>query len=192
MSFGYGVLLTPLQILSFYNAVANEGEMLKPTFLESTNKFGSSNKNQEFKKSVLNPAICSKNTLATVQQMLYDVINHENGTAKNIRSNNVKIAGKTGTTQNHSDGWYMGVTPNLVVGVWTGCEDRSAHFRDIYYGQGANMALPVYAEYLKRVYADTSRSAMYTEKFNIPSAVDLKLDCGESIFENDNSIFEEQ
>ena len=99
MSYGYGILLTPLQILSFYNAVANEGEMLKPTFLESTNKFGSSNKNQEFKKSVLNPAICSKNTLETVQQMLYDVINHENGTAKNIRSKNVKIAGKTGTAQ---------------------------------------------------------------------------------------------
>ena len=99
MSYGYGILLTPLQILSFYNAVANEGEMLKPTFLESTNKFGSINKNQEFKKSVLNPAICSKNTLATVQQMLYDVINHENGTAKNIRSSNVKISGKTGTAQ---------------------------------------------------------------------------------------------
>ena len=99
MSYGYGILLTPLQILSFYNAVANEGEMLKPTFLESTNKFGSINKNQEFKKSVLNPAICSKNTLAIVQQMLYDVINHENGTAKNIRSSNVKISGKTGTAQ---------------------------------------------------------------------------------------------
>ena len=98
MSYGYGVSLTPLQILSFYNAVANDGIMLKPTFLESSNKLGALKKNT-FKKQILNPSICSKETLSIVKKMLYDVVHHKNGTAKNIKSNNIKIAGKTGTAQ---------------------------------------------------------------------------------------------
>ena len=98
MSYGYGVSLTPLQILSFYNAVANNGIMVKPTFLESSNKLGSLKKNT-FKKQILNPSICSKETLSIVKKMLYDVVHHKNGTAKNIKSNNIKIAGKTGTAQ---------------------------------------------------------------------------------------------
>ena len=98
MSYGYGVSLTPLQILSFYNAVANDGIMVKPTFLESSNKLGAIKKNT-FKKQILNPSICSKETLSIVKKMLYDVVHHKNGTAKNIKSNNNKIAGKTGTAQ---------------------------------------------------------------------------------------------
>ena len=98
MSYGYGVSLTPLQILSFYNAVANDGIMVKPTFLESSNKLGALKKTT-FKKKVLNPSICSKETLSIVKKMLYDVVHHKNGTAKNIKSNNIKIAGKTGTAQ---------------------------------------------------------------------------------------------
>jgi len=98
MSYGYGVSLTPLQILSFYNAVANDGIMVKPTFLESSNKLGALKKTT-FEKKVLNPSICSKETLSIVKKMLYDVVHHKNGTAKNIKSNNIKIAGKTGTAQ---------------------------------------------------------------------------------------------
>ncbi|MDC1188788.1 hypothetical protein N8089_03245, partial [Flavobacteriales bacterium] len=67
--------------------------------------------------------------------------------------NSVKISGKTGTTQNSSDGWYMGITNNIVTGVWVGCEDRSAHFRNGALGQGANMALPVWGYYMKEVLA---------------------------------------
>lgn len=65
-----------------------------------------------------------------------------------------EIAGKTGTTQNQSDGWFMGMVPNLITGVWTGCEDRSAHFRSITFGQGATTALPIWANFMKRCYAD--------------------------------------
>ena len=92
-----------------------------------------------------------------------------------------EIGGKTGTTQNQSDGWFIGITPQLVTGVWSGCEDRSAHFRDIRYGQGANMALPVFAEFMQRAYADTQSIKNPAKKFEISKAVDLKLDCGESI-----------
>lgn len=92
-----------------------------------------------------------------------------------------EIGGKTGTTQNQSDGWFMGITPNLVTGVWTGCDDRSVHFRDIAYGQGANMALPIFAEYMQRVYADTANSKVYPLDFNISRSVDVKLDCDDAV-----------
>ncbi len=89
-----------------------------------------------------------------------------------------QIGGKTGTTQNNSDGWFMGITPNLVSGVWSGNEDRSAHFRSTFYGQGANMALPIWAEYMQRVYADSLELGLYAEEFDIPPSVDALLDCG--------------
>ena len=92
-----------------------------------------------------------------------------------------EIGGKTGTTQNQSDGWFMGITPNLVTGVWTGCDDRSVHFRDIQYGQGANMALPIFAEYMQRVYADTINLGVLPLPFEISRSVDVKLDCDESV-----------
>jgi len=98
-----------------------------------------------------------------------------------------EIGGKTGTTQNQSDGWFMGITPNLVTGVWAGCEDRSVHFRDIKNGQGANMALPIFAEYMQRVYSDTSVSKVFPEKFDISRTIDLSLECDES-----NTIFNEE
>ncbi len=62
------------------------------------------------------------------------------------------IAGKTGTTQNNSDGWFIGMVPNLITGVWAGCEDRSVHFRGTAYGQGATTALPIWANYMRRLY----------------------------------------
>ncbi len=101
-----------------------------------------------------------------------------------------EMGGKTGTTQNQSDGYFMGITPNLVTGVWTGCEDRSAHFRTIQYGQGANMALPIFAEYMKQVYADSMITDYYSEKFSIPSSVDEQLDCTSVFDDNENNEFE--
>ena len=64
------------------------------------------------------------------------------------------IAGKTGTTQNQSDGWFMGIVPNLATGVWVGAEDRAIHFTDLGRGQGASMALPIWALYMQKCYAD--------------------------------------
>ena len=97
MAYGYGVLLTPLQILTFYNSVANNGEMVKPIFLSEVNTF--SNQTMEMKKVVLNPSICSEQTLNKVRVMLENVVNDKGGTAYNIRSKKYKIAGKTGTGQ---------------------------------------------------------------------------------------------
>jgi len=89
------------------------------------------------------------------------------------------IAGKTGTTQNYSDGWFMGVTPDLVSGAWVGCEDRAVHFRRMSLGQGANMALPVWALYMRKVYADKSLGYSEQTKFDIipGKKMGVELDC---------------
>lgn len=86
------------------------------------------------------------------------------------------IAGKTGTTQNQSDGWFMGMVPNLVTGVWVGAEDRAAHFSSITYGQGASMALPIWALYMKACYEDEELNVSKGE-FERPSNLSIEVDC---------------
>jgi penicillin-binding protein 1A len=86
------------------------------------------------------------------------------------------IAGKTGTTQNQSDGWFMGMVPNLVTGVWVGCEDRSARFKSITYGQGATAALPVWGYFMKLCYADPELKVS-KEAFDRPPNLSIKVDC---------------
>ena len=87
------------------------------------------------------------------------------------------IAGKTGTTQNHTDGWFMGVVPNLATGVWTGGEDRAVHFENIAEGQGATMSLPTWALFMKKVYADTSLN-ISKEDFEKPESIGIVTTCG--------------
>jgi penicillin-binding protein 1A len=88
------------------------------------------------------------------------------------------IAGKTGTTQNNSDGWFMGMVPNLVTGVWVGGDDRSVHFERTKYGQGATMALPIWGSYMKRVYADETLEVS-EEPFKKPENLSIETDCDE-------------
>ncbi|MDP3002147.1 MAG: transglycosylase domain-containing protein [Bacteroidales bacterium] len=101
-----------------------------------------------------------------------------------------QIGGKTGTTQNHSNGWFMGVTPNLVGGVWSGWEDQAIHFETLDEGQGANMALPIMAIFLKKVYADPQFGIMEADEFERPVDFNWELDCDKVKKENsrrDNS-----
>ena len=98
MSFGYGVLLTPLQILTLYNAIANDGEMLKPKFINKIKSY-SKMKPTIFEKQILNPSICSKPTLKKIQKMMFNVVDKKWGTAHNIKENLFNISGKTGTCQ---------------------------------------------------------------------------------------------
>ena len=86
------------------------------------------------------------------------------------------IAGKTGTTQNQSDGWFMGMVPNLVTGVWVGGEDRSIHFKEIGFGQGATMALPIWGLYMKSAYEDEALG-ISKEAFLEPEILTIPLDC---------------
>ena len=86
------------------------------------------------------------------------------------------IAGKTGTTQNQSDGWFMGMVPNLVTGVWTGGEDRATHFRGILKGQGATMALPSWAIFMRKCYADKSLN-ISKHDFERPQNMTININC---------------
>lgn len=86
------------------------------------------------------------------------------------------IAGKTGTTQNQSDGWFMGMVPNLVTGVWVGGEERSVHFKSITYGQGATMALPIWGLFMKSCYADAELNVS-TAEFEAPANLSINVDC---------------
>jgi penicillin-binding protein 1A len=93
------------------------------------------------------------------------------------------IAGKTGTTQNQSDGWFMGMVPNLATGVWVGGEDRSIHFKEIAFGQGATMALPIWGSYMKSLY-ERPELGISTEDFIAPEVLTIAVDCGEIIDPN--------
>ncbi len=96
-------------------------------------------------------------TAALMVEMLKNVVNH--GTGVRLRYKYQipgEIGGKTGTTQEHADGWFIGFTPQLTVGVWVGWEFPEIHFRSLKYGQGASMALPIWALLFKKLYADKS------------------------------------
>ena len=93
------------------------------------------------------------------------------------------IAGKTGTTQNQSDGWFIGMVPNLVTGVWVGAEDRAIHFEDIAYGQGASMALPIWGVYMNSVYQDSTLK-ISKDSFEKPKRLSIELDCNKFIIDS--------
>ena len=97
MAFGYGISITPLQTLAFYNAIANDGVMLKPRFLREVKDFDKSV--EVFNKEIINPSICSKETAKKVQKMMQNVVEKKHGTAHNIYSPSFSMAGKTGTCQ---------------------------------------------------------------------------------------------
>jgi len=103
------------------------------------------------------------------------------GTGSNLRREPYnlfnQIGGKTGTTQNHSNGWFMGVTPNLVGGVWSGWEDQAIHFEALGEGSGAAMALPIMGKFLKKLYADPQLGIMEADEFERPSNFNMELDC---------------
>jgi penicillin-binding protein 1A len=95
----------------------------------------------------------------------------DGGTGSRMRNRygvKAEMGGKTGTTNNNSDAWFMGIAPNLVSGCWVGGDDRDIHFDNMTLGQGAAMALPIYAYYIKRVYADSQLDISPDDQFDLP------------------------
>jgi penicillin-binding protein 1A len=88
-----------------------------------------------------------------------------------------EIAGKTGTTNNQSDGWFIGYTPKLTAGVWVGAEDRSVHFESLSLGGGSNMALPIWGIFMQKVLQNGNLGVSETDRFVAPAGVTLNLDC---------------
>ena len=126
--------------------------------------------------------IISETTAYKMIYMLRAVMDH--GTGVRVRYKygiTAPMGGKTGTTNNNSDGWFMCFTPSLVNGSWVGGEDRSIHFDNLAQGQGASMALPICALYLKKIYADPNLGYTQEEQFDVPSWFDANAGCKEEL-----------
>lgn len=102
------------------------------------------------------------------------------------------VAGKTGTTQNQSDGWFMGITPDLTTGVWVGAEDRSVHFRSITLGQGSNMALPIWALYMRKVYNDPNLNISQGDFSKPLKSLPFMFDCENSENEYNQQVLKDE
>ena len=122
--------------------------------------------------------IISETTSYKMIYMLRNVMDHGTGVRARFRYGlKAPMGGKTGTSQNHSDGWFVGFTPSLVSGVWVGGEDRSIHFDNMSAGQGANMALPIWAIYMQKVYANEELGYSVEEQFDVPEWFDAQAGC---------------
>jgi penicillin-binding protein 1A len=164
--------MTIQELTNAFATYANKGVYNKPLYVTKiTDKFG--NLLAEFKPE--SKQVLGEHESRTMIDMLIDVV--EQGTGKRLGTTyyeygnlrEAQIGGKTGTTQSHADGIFVGLTPNLVTGVWTGGEERSIHFDDLRQGQGANMALPIFGYLMNEVYADSTIGITKQDSFFIPN-----------------------
>ena len=156
------------EMVSGYTAFVNQGIRCAPLFVT---KIEDSHGNVIAQFQPLMNEVISEDNSYKMIDMLRAVV--DNGTGNRLRYQyNItgEVGGKTGTTNNNSDGWFIGFTPQLVSGVWVGGEDRDIHFDSTSMGQGATMALPIWAYFMKLVYADKTLGYSPGVKFNVPSS----------------------
>ncbi len=164
------------EMVGAMNTFANKGVYIEPIFITRIE-----DKNGNLIETFIpkQQEAMSEETAYLMLVLLQGVVQY--GTGIRLRLTyfyNNPIAGKTGTTNNQSDGWFMGITPKLTTGIWVGCEDRAAHFRTITLGQGANMALPVWALYMEKVYADSTLNIFRDIDFEKPlKPLSVEVDC---------------
>lgn len=196
------VEITVHDMVAAYGTFANQGIYIKP---EVITRIEDKNGNIIYQTMPDSHDVLNKDIAYAVVKLLEGVT--ESGSGGRLRTsgggngyNRVTgypysltnpIAGKTGTTQNQSDGWFMGMVPNLVTGVWVGNEDRSAHFKSITYGQGATMALPIFGMYMKKCYADKNLTVS-KEPFKRPANLAIKVDCWVPKVKDSTSVDTEQ
>lgn len=168
--------LTLYEMTGAMNTYAAKGVYIEPLFVT---RIEDKNGNEIARFMPRQEEAMSEETAYLMLQLMKGVV--ESGTGVRLRYKyglNNPIAGKTGTTQNNSDGWFMGLTPDLVTGVWVGGEDRSIRFRSITLGQGANMALPIWALYMKKIYADP-KLKLSKGDFEMPAnPLSVEINCG--------------
>jgi penicillin-binding protein 1A len=167
-----------LEMVTAYTTFLNEGNQVDAVSVLSITDSKGNVLLQHTPGKVVTQAL-DRNYAATMLHLMQGVV--EEGSAKKLRSEfglQMDIAGKTGTTQNHSDGWFIGITADLVTGVWVGAESPSIHFRTIQLGQGANTALPVWGEFMRLLTRDKEFSVYRNSRFS-PLNQDMlaSLDC---------------
>lgn len=180
--------ITVGEMVSAYTAFANRGIRCAPMFV-SRIEDNAGNVIATFEPRM--NEVISEESAMKMLVLLQGVV--DGGTGSRLRYKydiTAQMGGKTGTTNRNSDTWFMGVTPNLVSGCWVGGEDRDIHFDSMTYGQGATMALPIYAYYMKKVYADPQLMYSQEEKFDFPDDFDACALDFEDEFESIEDIYE--
>ncbi|HEY0897432.1 MAG TPA: transglycosylase domain-containing protein [Sphingobacteriaceae bacterium] len=158
-----------------YSAFVNHGVWIEPLYLVRIEDRNGAVLYEGRSKLV---QAMNEQTAYVMTNMLKGTV--EQGTGRRLRWKyklNNPIGGKTGTTQNNSDGWFIGITPELVTGVWTGAEDRAIHFTSTRYGEGANSALPIFGLYMQKVYADPKLKYSKGDFEQPKGGVNVTLDC---------------
>ncbi len=185
------VEITVQDMVAAYSTFANQGVYVKPQVID---RIEDKNGVLLYKPVTEQHDVLNKDIAYAVIKLLEGVT--ESGSGARLRTeggghgyNRVTgypyafrnpIAGKTGTTQNQSDGWFVGMVPNLAAGVWVGNEDRSAHFKGITYGQGATAALPIWGIFMKKCYGDETLQVS-REPFERPANLQIKVDCYQAV-----------
>jgi len=181
------VEITVEDMVAAYSTFANQGVYIKPEFI---NRIEDKNGVVLYESAPETHDVLNKDIAYAVIKLLEGVT--EEGSGVRLRTQGGgsgdnrwtgypymftnPIAGKTGTSQNQSDGWFIGMVPNLVTGVWVGCEDRSARFKGITYGQGATAALPIWGYMMKKCYEDKDL-LISKDPFERPDNLSIKVDC---------------
>ena len=169
------------EMVSAYTAFPNKGIRIAPLFVS---RIEDSDGNILATFTADMNEVISQNSAYKMLDMLRAVVN--GGTGGRVRSRyniTADMGAKTGTTNSNSDGWFMGFTPTLVSGCWVGGEDRDIHFDTMAFGQGASMALPIWAKYMNKVFADPELGYSQEDRFTFPSGFDPCHDDSEIVSE---------
>jgi penicillin-binding protein 1A len=177
-----------VEMVGAFNTFSNKGVYIQPVFVS---RIEDKNGNQLASFHPQQVEAISEKTAYLMIQLLRGVV--DRGTGGRLRwffNFTGEMGGKTGTTQNQSDGWYMGVTPKLTAGVWVGAEDRSVHFDNLTQGSGGYMALPIYGYFFQKIYADSTLNVRQEDVFTPPMDFNINLNCPdfEGDTHNENAI----
>ncbi len=176
------------EMVTAYSCIANNGRSVKPYYITSI-----SSRDHVVLES-FEPAtgeqVLSKNTAQMLVHMLKRVINEGTGASMRLKYNIANdMAGKTGTTQSNADGWFIAMTPKLVIGSWVGADDPRIRFRSTALGQGAHTALPIVASFFQQVNADNELGQLSQAHFaELPANLERKLSC--DLYKTDKNVLE--
>ncbi|MFW6371048.1 MAG: penicillin-binding protein 1A [Bacteroidota bacterium] len=178
-----------LEMVRGYTLFSNNGSYVDPVYiLRIEDKEGNVLYNNS--RPAIKHQVASMENTQMMVHLMRNVVNQ--GTAAGLRSQyhlQTDIAGKTGTTQNQSDGWFIGITPDLVAGAWVGGESPMIRFRSLHLGQGSHSAMPVFGRFMQQVYADPKYQQMKYSTFDIPPEITDGIECEDYSEENPDKIF---
>jgi penicillin-binding protein 1A len=183
------------EMVGAYSTFLNKGVWTEPTFIE---RIEDNSGNVIFEATPKRRDAISEDVAAVMVYMLKGGTEEGGGTSQALFQYDIfrgnELGGKTGTSSNYSDGWYMGISTRLVGGVWVGGEDRSIHFRTSATGEGSKTALPIFGLFMEKVYADTSLD-INVGRFKMPSKLSININCPrrpERVIEVDSSKISEE